>query len=142
MPYNNETIVEPKCPKCGGHMWNNIATKRNPKQPDFKCKDKQCDGVIWPERNGLSAAPRTMPQPDTRPVATSGKEPYSSGPRIPAIDGPVDVEKLSNLFNVYDACLGHVLSSVVPKLEKAQIGSSPESVGAMTATLLIQAAKL
>lgn len=140
MPYNNEEIREPRCPKCGGLMWNNIATKRNPKQPDFKCKDKQCDGVIWPPRDGTPS--RSMPQPEVKPVATSGKGPYESGPRIPSIDGPVDVEKLSNLFNVYDACLGHVLGSVVPKLEKAQIGASPEAVGSMTATLLIQAAKL
>src|SRR5690349_7402634 len=34
------------CPKCGGEMWDNRASKRNPKAPDFKCKDKGCDGVI------------------------------------------------------------------------------------------------
>jgi hypothetical protein len=39
-----------QCPKCGGEMWNNIGRKKNPKQPDYKCKDKECDGVIWPER--------------------------------------------------------------------------------------------
>lgn len=42
----------PPCPKCGGQMWDNRASKRSAKAPDFKCKDKDrgCDGVIWPPR--------------------------------------------------------------------------------------------
>ena len=42
--------VEPGCPECGGKMWNNTLTKRNPKAPDWKCRDKGCKGVIWPEK--------------------------------------------------------------------------------------------
>jgi hypothetical protein len=38
----------PSCPKCGGQLWDNRRTKVNPKAPDFKCKDKSCDGLIWP----------------------------------------------------------------------------------------------
>jgi hypothetical protein len=52
---------EPSCPNCGGRMWDNRATKRNPRAPDFKCRDRSCDGVIWPARPGgtpASAAPR------------------------------------------------------------------------------------
>jgi hypothetical protein len=143
MPYNTEEIVEPKCPKCGGKLWDNRETKRNPKQPDFKCRDKQCDGVIWPPRD---AAPRTMPQPSSPPVATSGKAPYSSGPAIKGLDdAPVatvtDIPTLDRLFAVYSVCLDHVLAVEVPKLTRAQIGASPESVAAMAATLLIQASK-
>jgi hypothetical protein len=41
---------EPSCPKCGGRMWDNRLTKRNPKAPDFKCRDRSCDGVIWPPK--------------------------------------------------------------------------------------------
>ena len=41
---------EPDCPKCGGRMWDNRISKRNPKAPDFKCRDRSCDGVIWPEK--------------------------------------------------------------------------------------------
>jgi hypothetical protein len=47
------TVVDPElaaCPKCGGRMWDNRLTKRNPKAPDFKCRDRSCDGVIWPPR--------------------------------------------------------------------------------------------
>ena len=45
------------CPSCAGPMWDNREGKRNPKAPDFKCKDKACaddpdnPGVIWPPRN-------------------------------------------------------------------------------------------
>lgn len=42
----------PHCPKCGGKMWDNRVTKRNPKAPDFKCRDRSCDGVVWPPRDG------------------------------------------------------------------------------------------
>ena len=42
--------AEPMCPKCKGKMWDNRKDKKNPKGPDFKCRDKGCDGVIWPPR--------------------------------------------------------------------------------------------
>lgn len=35
------------CVKCGGPMWDNREGKRNPKAPDYKCKDKSCDGAVW-----------------------------------------------------------------------------------------------
>lgn len=47
---------EESCPKCGGRMWNNKLTKRNPKAPDFKCRDRACDGVIWPPREAKGSA--------------------------------------------------------------------------------------
>ena len=42
----------PACPLCNGRMWDNRLNKRNPKAPDFKCRDRRCDGVVWrlPER--------------------------------------------------------------------------------------------
>lgn len=57
------------CPKCGGRVWDNRATKKNPKAPDFKCRDRSCDGVIWPPRE-TKAAPRQ---------ASSAKQPVSMG---------------------------------------------------------------
>jgi hypothetical protein len=48
-------LDEQSCPKCGGRMWDNRLTKRNPKAPDFKCKDRACDGVIWPPKGEKSA---------------------------------------------------------------------------------------
>lgn len=43
-----------KCPTCSGPLWDNRIGKRNPKSPDFKCKDKSCEGVIWAPRNGAT----------------------------------------------------------------------------------------
>lgn len=47
------------CPKCGGAMWNNVEGKRNPKAPDYACKDKQgCGAGVWlkdTEKAALSA---------------------------------------------------------------------------------------
>jgi len=45
----------PPCPKCGGKMWDNRLGKRNPKAPDFKCRDRDCDGVIWPPKPARAA---------------------------------------------------------------------------------------
>lgn len=36
-----------QCPKCNGAMWDNRVSKRNPKAPDYKCKERSCDGAIW-----------------------------------------------------------------------------------------------
>lgn len=50
---------ESSCPKCSGPMWDNRVNKKNPKAPDWRCKDKGCDGVVWPPKAGSAApAPR------------------------------------------------------------------------------------
>jgi Rad52/22 family double-strand break repair protein len=56
----------PSCPKCGGRVWDNRLSKRNPKAPDYKCRDRACDGVIWPARSTVNAA--VADQPDTSPL--------------------------------------------------------------------------
>jgi len=69
------TEDEPTCPKCGGRMWDNRLTKRNPKAPDFKCRDRSCDGCIWPPRNGerapdaigVDSQPENVPDDDDLP---------------------------------------------------------------------------
>lgn len=44
------------CPICNGSMWDNRPKKLEGKfsaaSPDFKCKDKNCKGVIWPPKRG------------------------------------------------------------------------------------------
>lgn len=39
----------PQCAKCGGAMWDNRQGKRNPKAPDFKCKNQSCGAGVWLE---------------------------------------------------------------------------------------------
>jgi hypothetical protein len=53
----------PNCPKCQGPMWDNRVGKRNPKAPDFKCKDRECDGVIWPPRGAAPVTGAAVPEP-------------------------------------------------------------------------------
>ena len=56
---------EPSCPKCGGRMWDNRLTKRNPKAPDYKCRDRSCDGVIWPPKAGKNERDEKPEKPAT-----------------------------------------------------------------------------
>jgi hypothetical protein len=53
---------EPSCPKCGGRLWDNRLTKRNPRAPDYKCRDRSCDGVIWPPKGNKPAASPLPPE--------------------------------------------------------------------------------
>ena len=57
---------DPTCPKCSGAMWDNRVGKKNPKAPDWKCKDKGCDGVVWPPKGGATLPP--APEPELPPV--------------------------------------------------------------------------
>ena len=36
-----------ECEKCQGDMWDNTTNKRNPKGPDYKCKNKGCNHAVW-----------------------------------------------------------------------------------------------
>ncbi|MGN6206015.1 hypothetical protein [Humibacter sp.] len=126
------TTTEPLCPKCQGPMWDNRETKKNPKAPDYKCRDKACDGVIWPPKG--NAAPRAAAP---APV----KAAYSSGPHIPAIDDEhpaLPHEKLDTIFATYHICFrqAHKEASEVFGKDVAD-----GTVAAMSATLLIAAQK-
>ena len=93
----------PACPKCGGEMWDNREGKRNPRAPDFKCKDRGCDGVIWPPRESAGAGAPTAPtraaspadNPPARPAGTkpapnaSRAQGPPSGPRVDADGMPL-----------------------------------------------------
>lgn len=45
-----EAADVPPCPVCNGRMWDNRQNKRNPRAPDFKCRDRRCEGVVWHAR--------------------------------------------------------------------------------------------
>jgi hypothetical protein len=67
----------PPCPKCGGRMWDNRIGKRNPRAPDFKCRDRSCDGVIWPPREQVAVAQEAQEAEQAggaEPVATPAAE--------------------------------------------------------------------
>lgn len=54
-------------------MWDNRENKKNPRAPDYKCRDKSCEGVIWPPKNGAqkSNAP-------AKPLARAGRWSWES----------------------------------------------------------------
>jgi hypothetical protein len=65
------TEATPSCPVCGGRMWDNRATKRNPRAPDFKCRDRSCDGVVWPPKTAATAPEGNGRKPAAEPAPES-----------------------------------------------------------------------
>ena len=71
------TEPDARCPKCAGPMYHNRARKAagqmKPKAPDFKCRDRDCDGLFWPgqwppksekqDAEGSASAPATASAP-------------------------------------------------------------------------------
>jgi hypothetical protein len=109
-PETPETTAIPTCPKCQGAMWDNRLDKKNPRAPDFKCRDRDCDGVIWPPRDPSAPAPAAqdpnviVPPKDGEPACpTCGNAMWDNrvnkknpkapdykckrGPKWPATDG-------------------------------------------------------
>ena len=56
------------CPKCGGRMWDNRLTKRNPRAPDYKCQNRSCDGVVWPPKVAATPTDSGSEQKKTAPA--------------------------------------------------------------------------
>jgi hypothetical protein len=73
-------VADQLCPKCNGQMWDNRSSKRNPKAPDYKCKNKDCDGAVWLDQGKTGTAAVAVPtasQPAngaTAPSAPRGNE--------------------------------------------------------------------
>ena len=84
----------PLCPICGGQMWDDRVSKRNPRAPDFKCRNKPrerggpgCEGVIWPARDGSpSPYPPSAPRRSASPTSPPSDDAPREGP--PVWDGP------------------------------------------------------
>jgi hypothetical protein len=86
-----DATAVPNCPRCQGPMWDNREGKRNPKAPDFKCKDRGCDGVVWPPRGAKPAA--SAPAAAAAPEATGA---VAAGmPACPVCSGPMWDDRLS-----------------------------------------------
>lgn len=133
----------PSCPKCGSNMFDNRESKQNPKAPDFKCKDRNCDGVIWPPRK---TAPKKAPE------APKG---YNAGPLLPNEEpgylealaghgggaGSVSIEVESQKDKVermYLESMNFVINKVVPVWTAGEIAYDAGHINASTATMLIQ----
>lgn len=127
------------CPKCQGPTFDNTAENAQRKargeklRPDYKCRDKNCDGVIWPPKGPAASRPAAAPQ---------AKQGYSSGGHIPEIDGPdaehplLPHERLDKLFALHKACYAQAYHVVSETFEDTP---SQVAVSAVAATLYISA---
>ena len=129
---SNETVPTgaPACPKCSGQMWDNRASKRNPKAPDFKCRDRSCDGVLWPNQH-KAATPimqiRAHHHDEGAPAdETTGQEAH--GPRTRA---------RTKLQDCYLGLTDFVLADVRPKYQEAGVPCTDATVAAIAAALFI-----
>jgi hypothetical protein len=100
------------CPVCNGEMYDNRTTKKNPKAPDYRCKDKECKYSYnkvtkeyepseygtgaWEQKQGFQKKPlKSVPQ---EKVEDNNKEVLYS--TIVSING-----KLTKIYNAVDKLL-------------------------------------
>lgn len=132
------------CPKCGGAIWDNRVGKTNPKQPDFKCQNKECGWVQWPPKKEaakvvLASPPASFankPDADLPPLLRDAEAQDNAA--LAAKVG-VDLTKFSKDLALYTALTEFVADKIAPIYAGLGIGMSPESAVAAVATLYIQA---
>jgi len=133
----------PACPKCGGRMWDNRATKRNPKAPDFRCRTPECDGRVWPGQHHAAlpivTAPlagqgaRPAPGGDGAGEGGQGREPGSApAPEAGDLVSP-------SLRDAYLSLTDFVLGEVRPRYEAKGLTCSADTIARMVAALLLGA---
>ena len=133
--------VPTECPDCGGKLWDNRESKKNPKAPDFKCRDKGCSGCHWPPKQGEVYADRvakgniaTTVQKTVTPILAETPE-YD---RLTARQAPTktvtrgDTVWLDEVFHLYAICAN----------EAENFASEPHLKATITAFLFEQAWKL
>ena len=124
----------PTCPKCSGRMWDNRATKRNPKAPDFKCRDRSCDGVLWPGQHN-AATPVITPRQHHENGA--GRDVEQDGES----NGTGDYRPHVRLRRCYLDLTDFVLAEVRPKYQDAGVPCTDATVAAIVATMFIAACR-
>lgn len=120
----------PTCPKCAGRMWDNRASKRNPKAPDFKCRDRSCDGVLWP---GQHNAARPIMELRSQQVDEAAPADEASSPA----ERGVKSRTRTRLQECYLGLTDFVLADVRPKYQEAGMPCTDATVAAIAATLFI-----
>lgn len=128
-------------------MWDNRESKRNPKAPDFKCKNKECvdergfASALW-EKDVKAKGVVRAPAPERQSFSSGGPLPYETDepPYALAETGgpPAAAPNLDPLFTLYDLCFDHAHSLAERKLGA---DASHEGISAMAATLFIAASR-
>lgn len=128
----NETPLTgaPSCPKCAGRMWDNRASKRNPKAPDFKCRDRSCDGALWPGQHN-AAKPIMELRSQHADAAAPADETSSTSER------GAKARTRTRLQECYLGVTDFVLADVRPKYQEAGVPCTDATVAAIAATLFI-----
>lgn len=64
-------IAPQPCPDCGSDMWDNSERKRNPRAPDYVCKEMSCRKGVWisnTDRNAQQGAAQATGEPQAQRV--------------------------------------------------------------------------
>ena len=132
----------PACPKCGGRMWDNRQSKRNPKAPDFRCRDRSCDGVLWPGQH-KAAVPIVTPRArGAAPAAEQQAEP-EAGQGTARQDGADRAPAAPSLGPSLRSCnldvTAFVLDEVRARYADAGVPCTDATLAAIAAPLFIAA---
>ena len=131
-------------------------TKRNPKAPDFKCRSRACDGVLWPERGtkGGNARAAQYPAASSRRAPIENPVEFGDLPGVPMDPPPAaqtqqaqhpqnstanaGVERFNKLVAVHRACFKAALQ-LADQYEQAMPNhqATLEGVSALAAQLFI-----
>lgn len=114
----------PGCPKCSGPMWDNRSSKGNPKAPDFRCRNRECGGVIWPGKHSVAAQ------------LYADVEPRGHGQPTQLAD-IIRGQAQRPLRKCYLAVTDFVLSEVRARYEAAGVTCQDATLAAIAATLFI-----
>jgi hypothetical protein len=110
-------------------MWDTRSSKRNPKAPDFKCRDRRCEGVLWPGHHKTATVLVTPPATESGHGQT--RVHLSRASKRRATDSAA-ATSMSQDF---------VLREVRPKYQDAGVACSDSTVAGIVATLFIQTCK-
>ena len=121
-------------------MWDNRLNKRNPKAPDFKCRDRRCDGVVWPDTH--NAARPILARRSSQVNAPAGgvdvRDDASGTERAaPWRSGSAGARRIRARFARYLDVTEYVLAEVRPKYEAAGVPCTAAAVATITATLFL-----
>ncbi len=124
----------PACPRCGGPMWDNRDSKRNPRAPDFRCRNRTCDGVLWPGQHRAAV-------PIVGRTAGVGGSGNGDGDGSRAERNANGGNGLSALRRCYLDVTEFVLSHVRDVYERHGVRWSAGAFASITATLFIAETK-
>jgi hypothetical protein len=129
-----------ECPNCGGEMWDNRAKKRagefKPSAPDFKCKDKNCDGVVWPEKKkGGKARPEPQEYMEGEYPGDDHRDPTPPPQAPPPRQNTEEARKL--FLERHKRCFQYVMETYVPlAMKQPELMIDLNGVAALTEQIM------